>query len=56
MPEFYDTHAHLDYPDFAQDLMSGLSKKAGLKGVTYEVDAVLLTYFSGGGLSFTVKF
>ncbi len=28
MPKFYDTHAHLDYPDFAQDLARVLERGA----------------------------
>src|SRR2546429_4679998 len=28
MPAFYDTHAHLDYPDFAQDLAQVIERAA----------------------------
>jgi TatD DNase family protein len=33
MPEFYDTHAHLDYPDFAEELPQ-LIQRAGEAGIT----------------------
>lgn len=33
MPEFYDTHAHLVYPDFAQDL-EGVIERATAAGIT----------------------
>ena len=28
MPEFYDTHAHLDFPDFAPDLPEVIDRAA----------------------------
>jgi TatD DNase family protein len=33
MAEFYDTHAHLDYPDFAADLPQ-LIERAAAAGIT----------------------
>ena len=33
MPIFYDTHAHLDYPDYAKDL-SDVIERAGAAGIT----------------------
>jgi hypothetical protein len=41
-------------PDVARRITSSLSRPAR-PGVTYQLDAVLLTDFSGGGLSFTVR-
>ena len=43
-------------PGVAQKITSSLSGKAGRAGLSYELDAVLLTDFSGGGLSFTLKY
>jgi Domain of unknown function (DUF4157) len=42
-------------PDVARKITSSLSGKAGPGGVSYELDAVLLTDFSGGGISFTLR-
>ena len=33
MPEFYDTHAHLDFPDFADEL-PGVVQRAADAGIT----------------------
>ncbi|MDP6338372.1 MAG: TatD family hydrolase, partial [Verrucomicrobiota bacterium] len=33
MPEFYDTHAHLDFPDFADEL-PGVLQRAADAGIT----------------------
>jgi hypothetical protein len=43
-------------PDVARKIASGMSSKRTSKGISYELDAVLLTDFSGGGVSFTLKF
>jgi hypothetical protein len=43
-------------PGVAQKITNSLSGKAGRAGLSYELDAVLLTDFSGGGLSFTLKY
>jgi len=42
-------------PDAARNLASSLSGKPGPGGVSYELDAVLLSDFSGAGISFTLK-
>jgi hypothetical protein len=43
-------------PDVARKISSGMSSKHTSKGISYELDAVLLTDFSGGGVSLTLKF
>lgn len=43
-------------PDLARSITSGLSTSAGPAGISYELDLVLLTDFSGGGLSFTIRY
>ncbi len=42
-------------PDAARKITSSLSGKIGKSGPSYELDAVLLTDFSGGGISFTLR-
>jgi hypothetical protein len=42
-------------PDAARKITSSLSGKAGPAGVSYELDAVLLSDFSGGGISLTLR-
>jgi hypothetical protein len=43
-------------PDLARSITSGLSTPTGPGGTSYELDMVLLTDFSGGGLSFTIRY
>jgi hypothetical protein len=43
-------------PDVARKIASGMSSKHTSKGISYELDAVLLTDFSGGGVSLTLKY
>lgn len=43
-------------PDLARDVSSSLSTSVGPGGVSYELDLVILTDFSGGGLSFTIRY
>ena len=43
-------------PDVARRITSGLSASPGKGGPTYQLDLVLLTNFSGGGLSFSVTY
>jgi hypothetical protein len=43
-------------PDLASSISSGLSTSTGPGGLSLELDLVLLTDFSGGGLSFSVQF
>ncbi|UWZ81738.1 eCIS core domain-containing protein [Occallatibacter riparius] len=43
-------------PDFAAKIAKGMSGKTAGGGISYELDGVLLPDFSGGGLSFTLKF
>ena len=43
-------------PDLAQKITSGLSGSAGAGGPSYQLDLVLFTDFSGGGLSFSVGY
>jgi hypothetical protein len=43
-------------PDLARSITSSLSTSTGLGGVSCELDLVILTDFSGGGLSFTIIF
>jgi hypothetical protein len=42
-------------PDVARNITRGLSRPAGPAGLSYELDLVLLTDFSGGGLTFTIR-
>jgi hypothetical protein len=42
-------------PDLARSITSGLSVPTVPGGVSLELDLILLTDFSGGGLSFTVR-
>jgi hypothetical protein len=42
-------------PDVAGSITRGLSRPAGPAGLSYELDIVLLTDFSGGGLTFTIR-
>ncbi len=42
-------------PDVARNITRGLSTPHGPGGLSYELDAVLLTDFSGGGLTFTIR-
>jgi hypothetical protein len=42
-------------PDLARNITKGLSVPTGHGGASLELDLVLLTDFSGGGLSFTVR-
>jgi hypothetical protein len=42
-------------PDLARNITKGLSVPTGPGGASLELDLVLLTDFSGGGLSFTVR-
>ena len=42
-------------PDLARNITRGLSTPTGHGGASLELDLVLLTDFSGGGLSFTVR-
>jgi hypothetical protein len=42
-------------PNLARNITKGLSVPTGPGGVSLELDLVLLTDFSGGGLSFTVR-
>lgn len=42
-------------PDLARKITSGLSTPTGPGRTSFELDLVLLTDFSGGGLSFTVR-
>lgn len=42
-------------PDAARKITSSLSGKIGKSGPSNELDAVLLTDFSGGGISFTLR-
>ena len=41
-------------PDVAQKITSGLTRSTGAGGPSYELDLVLFSDFSGGGLSFSV--
>jgi Domain of unknown function (DUF4157) len=43
-------------PDFAAKIAKGMSGKSAGGGISYELDGVLLPDFSGGGVSFTLKF
>jgi hypothetical protein len=43
-------------PDLARNITRGLTVPAGPGGTSFELDVVILTDFSGGGLSFTVKY
>ena len=43
-------------PDFAAKIAKGMSGKTAGGGISYELDGVLLPDFSGGGVSFTLKF
>ena len=43
-------------PDLARKITSGLSGSTGAGGPSYELDLVLFTDFSGGGLSFSVAY
>ena len=43
-------------PDLARKITSGMSGSTGASGPSYELDLVLFTDFSGGGLSFSVGF
>jgi hypothetical protein len=43
-------------PDLARNITSRLTTSTGRPGASYELDLVLLTDFSGGGLSFGVKY
>jgi hypothetical protein len=42
-------------PDVARSITRGLTRPAGPAGISYELDLVLLTDFSGGGLTFTLR-
>ena len=42
-------------PDVARNLTRSLSTARGPAGVQLQLDLVLLTDFSGGGLTFTVR-
>jgi len=42
-------------PDLARKITSGLSTPTGPGRTSFELDLVLLSDFSGGGLSFTVR-
>jgi len=42
-------------PDLASRISSGLSTRSGPGRASYELDLVLLSDFSGGGISFTVR-
>lgn len=43
-------------PDLARSITSGLTSSTGRGGPSYELDLVLFTNFSGGGLSFSVVY
>ncbi len=43
-------------PDLARSITSGLTTSTGTGGPSYELDLVLFTNFSGGGLSFSVQY
>lgn len=43
-------------PDLARSITSGLTTSTGAGGPSYELDLVLFTNFSGGGLSFSVQY
>jgi len=43
-------------PDVARNVSSSLSENTGPGGLSFELDLVLLTDFSGGGLSFTAQY
>ncbi|GEM_PF-2538058 len=43
-------------PDLARNITSRLTTPAGRPGASYQLDLVILTDFSGGGLSFSVKY
>ena len=43
-------------PDVARSITSGLTSSTGAGGPSYELDLVLFTNFSGGGLSFSVVY
>jgi hypothetical protein len=42
-------------PDVARSITRGLSASTGPQGLNFELDVVLLTDFTGGGLTFTVR-
>jgi Domain of unknown function (DUF4157) len=42
-------------PDVARSITRGLTRPAGPAGISYQLDLVLLTDFSGGGLTFTLR-
>ena len=42
-------------PDVAQKITSGLTRSSGAGGLSYELDLVLFSDFSGGGISFSVS-